>query len=134
MNEEKTYPEVLQHCSLGSSIVSITSIPKVFPSSCDFLSATWRYHHPPVVKMIQVIQNLVVSPSSSGVTASRRLHHLHRLQPLPPPLTAGTASPCLQRRRAPPPPSQLSGQPTTGAGWADVLGSSKGFSIFFFFP
>jgi hypothetical protein len=39
MNEEKTYLEVMRHCSLGSSIVSIVSKPEVLPSSGDYLLA-----------------------------------------------------------------------------------------------
>jgi hypothetical protein len=36
MNEEKTYPQIMQHCSLRSSIVSIMSKSEVLSSSGDF--------------------------------------------------------------------------------------------------
>jgi hypothetical protein len=36
MNEEETYPEVMLHYSLGSSIVSIRSKPVVLVRSDDF--------------------------------------------------------------------------------------------------
>jgi hypothetical protein len=59
MNEGKTYPEVMQHYSLGSSIVSIMSKPEVLPSSGDFPSAIWQCHHSRVVKTTQITQDLV---------------------------------------------------------------------------
>jgi hypothetical protein len=59
MNEEKIYPEVMRHCSLGSSIVSIMSKPEVLPSSGNFPPAIWQCHHSRVVKTAQVTQDLV---------------------------------------------------------------------------
>jgi hypothetical protein len=59
MNEEKTYLEVMQHCSLGSSIVSIRSKLEVLSSSGDFPLATWQCHHSRVVKTTWVTQDLV---------------------------------------------------------------------------
>jgi hypothetical protein len=60
MNKEKTYPEVMRHYSLGSSIVSIRSKPEVLPCSGDFPLATWQCHHSRVLKMAQVTQDMVV--------------------------------------------------------------------------
>jgi hypothetical protein len=55
MNEEKAYPEVMRHCSLGCSIVSIRSKPLVLPRSGDFpLVGTWECHHSRVVKTAEV--------------------------------------------------------------------------------
>jgi hypothetical protein len=35
MDGENTYPEVVQHCSLGCPVVSIQSKPVVVPSSVE---------------------------------------------------------------------------------------------------
>ena len=59
MHEEKTYPEVMGHCSLGSPVVSIRSIPVVLPSSGEFPLTTRQCHHPRVVETTQVTQDLV---------------------------------------------------------------------------
>jgi hypothetical protein len=50
----------MQHCFLGSSIVSIMSKLEVLPSSGDFPPAsTWECHHSRVVKTTKVTQDLV---------------------------------------------------------------------------
>jgi hypothetical protein len=59
MNEEKTYPKIMLHCSLGSSIVFIRSKSEVLPSSGDFPLATWQCHHSQTVKTTHVSQDLV---------------------------------------------------------------------------
>jgi hypothetical protein len=59
MNEGKTYLEDMQHCSLGSSIVSIMSKLEVLPCSGKFPSTIWQCHYSWVVKTTQVTQDLV---------------------------------------------------------------------------
>jgi hypothetical protein len=60
MHEENTYPEVVQHYSLGSPVVSIRSKTVVVPSSGE-LPATipGQCHHTRVVETNQVTQYLV---------------------------------------------------------------------------
>jgi hypothetical protein len=59
MNKEKTYPKVMRHYSLGSSIVCIRSKLEVLPSSSDFPPPTWQCHHSRVVKTTQITHDLV---------------------------------------------------------------------------
>ncbi len=60
MNKDKTYPEVMQHYSLGSSIVSIRSKPEVLPCSGELpVTIPGQCHHTRVVETNQVTQHLV---------------------------------------------------------------------------
>jgi hypothetical protein len=60
MHGENTYPEVVCHCSLGSTIVSIHSKLVVLPSSGELpMTIPRQCHHTRVVETNQVIQNLV---------------------------------------------------------------------------
>jgi hypothetical protein len=60
MHGEKTYPEVVRHCSLGSPVVYIRSKSVVLTSSGE-LSTTipGQCNHTRVVEMNQVTQDLV---------------------------------------------------------------------------
>jgi hypothetical protein len=60
MHGEKTYLEVMRHCSQGSPVVTIQSKPIVLSSS-DELPATIprQCHHTRMVETNQVTQHLV---------------------------------------------------------------------------
>jgi hypothetical protein len=60
MHGEKTYPEVVCHCSLDSPVVSIRSKPVVVPSSGELKAIIpGQCHHIGVVKTNQVTQHLI---------------------------------------------------------------------------
>jgi hypothetical protein len=57
---EKTYSEVVRHCSLGTPIISILSKLVVLPSSDEIpTTIPGQCHHTRVVEMNQVNQHLV---------------------------------------------------------------------------